>query len=300
MLEGTDGVEKHEILTELVDRSLVKKEKDEAPRFSIHLLIKHFLIEKPESGEKRKNAEKRMVAYYLDLGNTLTIKSYSKDGFETCRETLKEEAHNFENILSIIHERNKQNDPEIREVLANSEIYKTTCRFFYYIARNIISEAVLKDFLQSCADVAHQTGDNAKKMNFECILADYEGRKSSWTSEKYCERMKKIEEEYSETTGNDAERAYFLYQLGRYTLNKYKDFNDNPSQYTARDDELLKKAKNYLCESLELRENLPISQEYDSSLKNADVILSLLQLGNLWKKNQKRDYHLINKKMTNQ
>ena len=293
VLEGNAG-EKQAILTQLVNRSLVKKEKDDAHRFTIHLLVKRFLIEKPESGEKRKNAEKRMVAYYLELGNTLTIKSYSKDGFETGREALKKEAHNFENVFSIV--RSKQNDPEIQEVLTNSEIYKTTCRFFYFIARNIISEAVLKDFLQSCADVADQRNDKAKKMNFECILADYEGRKSLWKSSEYLEKMKKIEEEYSETTGNDAERAYFLYQLARYNINKYKDFTANGNHDTARDDELLEKAEDEIRESLKLRKSLTTSEKCDSSLKNADVILSLLQLGSVKKKIAIRYYYRKDKR----
>ena len=293
---GGTAVVKQATLTQLVNRSLVKK--DDAHRFSIHLLVKRFLIEKSEGGETRKNAEKQMVAYYLELGNTRTLVSYTKDGFKTGRETLKREAHHFENTLSII--RRKQNDPEILELLTNSNIYKTTCRFFYFIAKNIISEVVLKDFLQSCADVAHQTSDNAKKINFECILADYEGRKSIWKSEKYFEKMKKIEEEYSETTGNDAECAYFLYQLGRYTLNKYRDFIANRNHDTERDDELLKKAEHYIRESLELRQNLPISKEYDSSLKNADIILSLLQLGNIWKRNAKRNYHLKGKQKSDE
>ena len=293
VLEGNAG-EKQAILTQLVNRSLVKKEKDDAHRFTIHLLVKRFLIEKPESGEKRKNAEKRMVAYYLELGNTLTIKSYSKDGFETGREALKKEAHNFENVFSIV--RSKQNDPEIQEVLTNSEIYKTTCRFFYFIARNIISEAVLKDFLQSCADVADQRNDKAKKMNFECILADYEGRKSLWKSSEYLEKMEKIEEEYSETTGNDAERAYFLYQLARYNFNKYKDFTANGNHDTARDDELLEKAEDEIRESLKLRKSLTTSEKCDSSLKNADVILSLLQLGSVRKKIATRYYYRKDKR----
>lgn len=98
VLDGREMGQKT-LLTNLVNRSLLKKSSNY--RYSIHLLIRSFLIEHPESQEKRAKAEKLMVAYFLDLCSNSTERSYSKDEMKDNWKVLKREAHNIEQVLKI-------------------------------------------------------------------------------------------------------------------------------------------------------------------------------------------------------
>ena len=94
-----------DILEKLVCLSLIKEPTEH--RYSIHLLIKHFLRDKQKCDDgQTKNKAKRahaeamraevlMVEYYLELGHKRTKESYSKDGFKENREALQQEASNI-------------------------------------------------------------------------------------------------------------------------------------------------------------------------------------------------------------
>jgi hypothetical protein len=268
-----DDIDTSNILKELVTRNLVRKVSE--GRYSIHLLIRHFLMQ--VNGKEKETANNRMVEYHLKLCHTSTIKSYSKDGFKKEREILQREAHNIENALTIC-----SSDSGISDILANSEIYKSSCRFFDNIVKTFISETVRENFLQACADLAQEGKEWKNKINFDCMLVDHEGRKSSWKSDAYFQKMMATEKEFQEhekeLTEDVALQAYFFYQLGRYFLNQSKlNKVNNDTKLLERLDELHSAAL-YLSKSLRLRQGLP-----DCPLAKTDVILSLLQLGNLRK-----------------
>ena len=239
-------------------------------------MIRHFLIKQVDDKEK-ETANNQMVEYYLKLCHTSTIKSYSKNGFKKEREILQREAHNIENVLTIC-----SSDSGISDILANSEIYKSSCRFFYNIVKTFISETVLENFLRACADLAQERKEWKNKTNFDCMLVDHEGRKSSWKSDAYFQKMTATEKEFQEhekeLTEDVALQAYFFYQLGRYFLNKSKLYKVNSNTKLLEHLDELHSAALYLSKSLKLRQGLP-----DSPLAKTDVILSLIQLGNLRK-----------------
>ena len=100
------------VLKNLFSQSLIKQPTKH--RYSIHLLIKHFL-EEQQNGEDEKaerakaqamRAKLLMVKYYLKLGHDLTMKSYSKDKYKESREALKKEAHNIQKVLKFFSQKN--------------------------------------------------------------------------------------------------------------------------------------------------------------------------------------------------
>ena len=122
------------VLKELFRRNLIKQPTQH--RYSIHLLIKHFLKDKCGDEEKARaealHAEALMIKYYLELGNRHALASHSKDCYKENREALKREASNIQSVLKICCQ---QKDPSISGVpdcLASSEIYNTTARLFYF------------------------------------------------------------------------------------------------------------------------------------------------------------------------
>lgn len=268
------------LLTDLVNKSMLKKSGNN--RYSIHRLIRCFLIDQLASETERAKAEKLMVGYYLDLCANATTQSYACDKFMECREILKREAHNIDNVLKTCSK--AENDPEILNILSNSELYTSSisCRFFYNIVKTIISGATLANFLQTCANVAKKKEDLSNRIYFDCILIDQEGRNSLWKSHTYSQKMKDTEEDFKmykdRSTIHPAVQAHFFYQLGRYTLNVYKSIVNNDD--IGRLDTLRSEANQHLCKSLELRDSFSATP-----LGNADVVLSLIQLGNLCKKN---------------
>ena len=226
------------------------------------------------SVQKREESEKLMVKHFLDLCAELTTKSYAYDGFLKNGKILKGEMHNIKSVLRMC---SNLNDSEISKVLTKSEIYQSSCRFFYNIVKHIVSETVLETFLKACLDLAKKNEEWANYTNFFCILVDKEGRKSlTWKSDAYFEKMgeaEKLFRMYDKYLANDvALQAYYYFQHGRYCVNqfKFKEYNDGVRWST--------KANENLCLSLNIRKNLP-----ESNLAKADVILSLIQLGNLWK-----------------
>ena len=270
-----DDLATNNVLKELVTRSLLTKFSE--GRYSIHHLIRHFLNQMNEI--EIETATKRMVEYYLNLCHTSAIKSYTKDGFKKEREIFKREAHNIENTLIIC----SSTDSKILDVLANSEIYKSSYRFVHNVVQTFISETVLETFLTACTDLAQARKEWKNKLNFDCILVDHEGRKSLWKSDAYLQKMIEAEKEFREHEKDLKEdvslQAYFFYQYGRYFLNQSKKYNANSSltECLVQLDNLHSSAI-YLLKSSTLRKSLT-----ESPFGKTDVILTFIQLGNLRK-----------------
>ena len=270
-----DDLATNNVLKELATRSLLKKISE--GRYSIHDLIRHFLNKMNDI--EIETATNRMVEYYLNLCHTSAVKSYTKDGFKKEREILKREAHNIENTLI----KCSSTDSKILDVLANSEIYKSSYRFFYHVVKTFISETVLETFLKACADLAQERKEWKNKLNFDCILVDHEGRKSLWKSDAYSQKMIEAEQEFREhekdLKGDVSLQAYFFFQYGRYFLNQSKKYNANSSliECLVQLDNLHSSAI-YLLKSWTLRKSLT-----ESPFGKTDVILTFIQLGNLRK-----------------
>ena len=138
------------LLKELVRRSLIKQPTQH--RYSIHLLIKHFLKDKQESGNDErvlaaaKRAEVLMVEYYLEFGHKSTIQSYSKNGYKDNREALKWEASNILNVLKICSQQDLTIS-DISDCLARSKIYNTSAKLFSLLLKTIIPGSVVDEFL---------------------------------------------------------------------------------------------------------------------------------------------------------
>ncbi|XP_046854804.1 uncharacterized protein LOC124447856 isoform X2 [Xenia sp. Carnegie-2017] len=217
------------------------------------------------------------IQHYLEICHNATLKSYSKDGFIGGREILKREARNIEDVLSTCTTRNNQ----VSKILMTSDLFQSSCRFFFNTANDgVISEEILIKFVQTCSKLAEKHGKIRKKIDFDCILVDHEGRKS-WLSDGYFEKMEKVIDEYDRSEFPDDEpllKAHFKYQLGRYYFNKSKDENEQPN----RQREYFEKAANNIEESRNLRKQ-NMERENSSPLTKVDVILSLLMLGHLRK-----------------
>ena len=271
-----DDLDTNNVLKELVTRSLLTKFSE--GRYSIHHLIRHFLNQMNDI--EIETATSRMVEYYLNLCHTSAIKSYTKDGFKKEREILKREAHNIENALI----KCSSTDSRILDVLANSEIYKSSHRFFYHVVKTFISETVLETFLEACAKLAQEKKEWKNKINFECTLVDHEGRKLIWKPNSlYFQKMLNTEKEFQEHEKDLNEDvsllAYFFFQFGRYFLSKSKDdiASSSDIKRLAQLDDLHSSAL-YLLKSLRLRKSLA-----ESPLTKTDLILTYIQLGNLRK-----------------
>ena len=199
-----DNLDTTDILKKFVRRSLIQQPTKH--RYSIHLLIKHFLKyqqkSENETAERARaqmmRAEVLMVEYYLELGHDLTIKSYSKDGYKENREALKKEAHNIQNVLNICCQQKDPTTSKISDSLARSEIYNTSARHFSLFVRTIIPGSIVDEFLQRCANLAKERMQNDIKLNFNCLLADQERMKSVATDkpDEYLKKMEAIEKEF--------------------------------------------------------------------------------------------------------
>ena len=280
-----DILETTDILENLVSLSLIKEVNEH--RYSIHLLIKHFLKDKPKSGNEQAATEAErarkeamhtkvlMVEYYLELGHQLTMKSYSKDGYKDNREALKRETANIHNVLKICCQQENPASSDISECLAHSKIYNTSARLFSVFVRIITSPFIVDDFLQRCANLAKEKKQHATKINFDCLLvAEERYRTIGKTDEDLIAKMEEIKKEF-ETHYEDLKEdkslcAHYCYQEGRHLRrksrsNKGKDALDLQTQ-----------ARDQLKKSLELTKTLP-----ETPQGKADNILTLLQLGKI-------------------
>ena len=281
MLETTD------ILKKLVSLSLIKEPTKH--RYSIHLLIKHFLKEKQKSensNEETKTkaerarkeamrAEVLMVEYYLELGHQLTIKSYSKDGYKDNREALGREVSNIQNVLKICCQQENPTSSDISECLAHSKIYTTSARLFSVFVRTITSASIVDEFLQRCANLAKEKKQHAIKINFDCLLVAEERYNTIGKSdEDFISKMEEIKKEF-ETHYEDLKEdkslyAHYCYQNGRYLWRKSRSNKGKGAL------DLQIEARDQLKKSLELRKTLP-----ETPQGKADSIFSLLQLGKI-------------------
>jgi tetratricopeptide (TPR) repeat protein len=283
------------ILRRLLAQSLIKQ--PARHRYSIHLLIKQFLVKQQENENERMaerakdqamRAELLMVKYYLKLGHDLTIKSYSKDKYKESREALKKEAHNIQNVLKICCDQEDPTTSDIPDCLAQSKIYTTSARFFSLFVRTIIPGCIVNEFLQRCADMAKEKQQHAIKINFDCLLADQERIRSiGRPDEILTTKMEEIKEEftahYEDLRQDHSLCAHYYYQYGRYLSRKSEKKEEN----TRLDLQIC--AREQLENSLRLRNMLATT-----SVGIADVVYSLLKLGNICKMIAASQYHFEN------
>jgi tetratricopeptide (TPR) repeat protein len=283
-----ENLDTKRVLKKLVRRSLIKQPTKH--RYSIHLLIKHFLKHQQESenetAERARTqmmrAEVLVVKYYLKLGHDLTMKSYSKDGYKANREALMQEAHNIiQNVLKICCQQKYPKTSDISDCLAHSKVYTTSARFFSLFVRTIIPGFIVDEFLQRCANLAEEKKQHAIKINCDCLLADQERSKSIATgkSDEYFNKMAEIMREF-DTHHEDLKKdkslcAHYYFQYGRYLSCKSESQNNNKTRVDMQVD-----ARKQLKKSLEFRRTLT-----DTSVGIADKVFSLLQLGNICKIN---------------
>ncbi|CAB3989383.1 E3 ubiquitin- ligase DZIP3 [Paramuricea clavata] len=287
-----ENLDTKRVLKKLVRRSLIKQPTKH--RYSIHLLIKHFLKYQQESENETAEraraqmmrAEVLMVKYYLDLGHDLTMKSYSKDGYKANREALKQEAHNIQNVLKICCQQKYPKSSDISDCLAHSKVYTNSARFFSLFVRTIIPGSIVDEFLQRCANLAEEKKQHAIKINFDCLVADQERNKAIGKSDEcFNSKMEEINREfdahYEDLKEDKSLCAHYYYQYGRYLSRKSeseKDENRLDLQVQARDE---------LEKSLKLRRTLT-----DTSVGIADTVFSLLRLGNECKLISTNEYYL--------
>ena len=276
-----DSLDTNDILQKLVSRSLIKEPTKH--RYSIHLLIKHFLNDKQKRGEEKAQkaraeamrAEVLMVEFYLELGHQLTMKSYSKNCYKNNREALKREASNIQNVLKICSQQEDPTSSDIYDCLARSKIYTTSAKFFSLFVRTIIPGCIVDEFLQQCAKIAEERKHLAVKINFDCLLADRERNKTIGRSDKdFISKMEGIEKEF-ETRYEDLKEdkslcAHYYSQYGEYLLRQAQNQNGKDKL------KLQIQARDQLQKSLELRKT-------DTSEGKADKVFSLLCLGKVCK-----------------
>ena len=278
-----DKFDTSRIVKELVSRSLIKQPIKH--RYSIHLLIKHFLKDKHE-GEDEKSERARaqamraqvlMVEYYLKLAHQLTMKSYSKDGYKDNREALKRETSNIQNVLKICCQQEHPTSSDISECVAQRKIYTTSAKFFSLFVGTIIPGSIVDKFLQRCAKMAEENKHLAVKLNFDCLLADRERSKTIGKSDQdFISKMEEIKKEfethYEVLKEDKALCAYYYYHFGKY-LSRKSESREGKGRL-----QLQIQAREQLETSLGLRETLTGTSE-----GKADKVFSLLHLGNTCK-----------------
>ena len=292
-----DKLETIDILKKLVSLSLIKKPTKH--RYSIHLLIKHFLKDKQKSGQEQTEtkaeraraevmcAEVLMVKYYLELGHQLTIKSYSKDGYKEARESLMREASNIQNVLKICcRQQGDKSRSNISDCLARSKIYTTSARMFSIFVKTVTPAPTVDELLQRCANLAKDKEQHAIKMNFECLLVAEERYKTIGKSDDdFISQMEEIKREfdtrYEELKNDMSLCAHYYYQYGRYLWRRSRSHEGKEGL------DLQIQAREPLEKSLEIRQTLPETPE-----GKADTIFSLLQLGKICKTISSTQYHL--------
>ena len=276
-----DSLDTNDNLQKLVSRSLLKEPTKH--RYSIHLLIKHFLKDKQEGGDEKSEraqamrAQVLMVKYYLKLAHQLTMKSYSKNCYKNNREALKREASNIQNVLKICSQQEDPTSSDISDCIAHSKIYTTSAKFFLLFVRTIIPGSIVDKFLQQCAKIAKERKHLANKINFDCLLADQERGKTIGRSDKdFISKMEEIEKEfethYEVLKEEKSLCANYYYLYWRYLLRRAESYENEKRL------DLQIQAREKMEKSQELREALA-----GTPVGKADKVFSLLHLGNTWK-----------------
>ncbi|XP_028396945.1 uncharacterized protein LOC114520812 [Dendronephthya gigantea] len=219
-------------LRNLVSRSLLQVSSDK--RFVVHSLIRRFLDDHEQFQDKKAMAQELMVKHFLKECHSWTLDCYSYDGFTRARESLKKDVHNVEETFKICSQCLNSN---IHELLASSDIYKFSYRFFHNFSWDLLSEAILRNFFVSCTKLAQSRDQPATEIIFQCLVAAEEGRRSAWKSAEYIKQIKDIEKAFHKNKAVLKEDRFvfmFCYQLlARYYLNEVPD--SVPTDFTEDD-----------------------------------------------------------------
>ncbi|CAB4026297.1 TPR repeat domain [Paramuricea clavata] len=169
----------------------------------------------------------------------------------------------------------KDLNPNIIESMKNSDIYKSSSRFFYDFGWDILPLTVLRSFFKSCIKLAEDKEQPAIQITFQCLVADQEGRRTAWKSTEYIGRMDAIKVAFDK---NDAvlkeDRSVY-----RYCHCFYARYYSNIPTNTPYPDLL--------------EDNLtPLPENNDRSpMENADEALILIQRAHLNKKRASKVFH---------
>ena len=185
------GSELLEFLKQLVSRSLIQGTDDKS--FVIQPFIRRFLADHDQFQVEKAMAEALMVKHFLKKCHSLTMDYYSYNGFTSARESLKTNIHNVEKTLKICtQDQTTMLTSNTLEFLTSSDIYKSSSSFFYHFSLDFVSAKVLRNFFESCIQLAESRQEPVIEITFHCLAAEQEGRKSAWKSPEYVERKKKI------------------------------------------------------------------------------------------------------------
>ena len=271
------------VLSELVERSLLQRS---GGNYSIHPLIRSYLIGLEEFLHELKQARELMVEHFLRVCHTLTLKYWSKNGSNVARKALKENLHHIEKVLKICEEALNETNliPAIVNILVESQIYQSSSRYFYNFILHILSPTLVRKFLECCSQLAKEKKNAVAELNFECLLADEIGRRIGWTSDEYKKRMESAKTTFDEIEenekGNRELKSHFYYCYGRYQFNQ-RNANE---------------AEKYLQKSLELRQSEQQTDlekgEKQTDLETVDEVVTLTLLGKVCQ-SAKKDTELI-------
>ena len=259
-----DELETQDFLEQLVARSLMQRSSDK--RFVIHSLIRRFLADHHQLQDEKVIAQGLMVKHFLKMCHSLTMDSFSKNGFTGARELLKTDSHNVEETLKVCCQDQATNlNPNIFELLVSSDIYKSSSRFFYRFFRNLLSQTILRNFQESCINLAKIRKQLTIEITFQCLVADQEGRKSAWKSTEYIDMMEAIKDALNENKAVLKEDR----SLYSYCYYFYARFHSNQAKITP-------------CPDLEEDDLAPLPENNDRSpMENADEVLILIQRAQL-------------------
>ena len=214
-----DRLKTLKLLENLDTRSLIQKRNDK--RFVIHSLIRRFLTD--QLHDEKTIARGLMVRHFLEMCHMLTMNSYSCNGFTGARESLKRDAHNVEETLLIICSQGQatNSDSNILELLANSNIYNFSSRFFYDFGWDLLPEPLLRNFFECCIKLAKSLNQPAIEITFQCLVADQEGRKYGWESPEYTNRIKTIMQMFH-TNEVTLKKDRYLFGFCYYSFARYE------------------------------------------------------------------------------
>ena len=254
----------HNFLTSLVNKSLMERRGE---RYSIHTLIRSYLIKRGESDEfspERKLSLGKMVKHFLNLSHKLTLLYWSKDGSTKARRLLQEDAHNVTKALLLCQESMKEpTNEEIMELLQESKILQSSCRFFYHFVLHILSQPLILSFLHSCAKLARKHKDAGIELLVQCLISHNVGRTRGLKSSEYEESIEVAKETYCK----NEERLEEKCKLEASSYYWYSQYMCNKESSSAE------KANLKLQRYLEMKKN-----EGQNSLEEVDVAITLLQL----------------------
>lgn len=278
---GPQGIHLQNILTNLVDRNLV--ERSGTDRYSVHALIREFLIKCTKDGEfslERKLAQENMVKCFLKVCHDLTLVYWSKDGSNEARRQLLKDAHNVEKTLQLCHEAvtqvtNHKTNQTIIGSFKNSKIYQESSRFFYHFVLHVLSPLAVSFFLEACFEVAKQNEDAVVEVLVQCLRAHVVGRTFGWTSVEYEEKMECTKETFLNNK-KLLEEASKLETCSYYWYNLYMSKKKSLSR-----DNIFKQANFCLQRYFELKKNSLCH------LDQVDVAITLMKLARIHKSPEK-------------